>query len=414
MKEKSGRMPWNPFPLASLSVKGLTACAKSVLIYLAARSNYTGWTCVGHERICDDLVRSKDFVTRGLKELYEKRIVAVERRGRKSKQGDARTISKDILSPEQQDYIGQLDGSSPDSPEASSPAHQGDNQISSPDSDIVVLTGSVKPCSIEPPESQNQTSQEGLSECVSGTLATLATRGSDASHPQTTPTGKAEKPVFTREQIRDVRDAINHVFGYMSEPSMSAIKRILVAHPDFKWDYKAMDMLKKKLTERASKGKKGWKDYIKSQDDLAFRWESPKKTGTSLYDQMMRALGRGPQEEILIETPDEDSAKKFEMTVEDEPAQKSYLEGEVDLDEDEPEPKPKPVVKPVEIVPLPTPIKREPYKPRCIWTEAGCRPCGKPTVDEFPFCDYHLDCYKFAKNHDIDMSDYEKKMGVTA
>jgi len=53
----------------------LSPAAITVLIYLAARSNYTGWTCVGHKRICHDLRRSKDFVTTGLQELYEKGVV---------------------------------------------------------------------------------------------------------------------------------------------------------------------------------------------------------------------------------------------------------------------------------------------------------------------------------------------------
>ena len=42
MPNKLERQPWNPFPLASLSVGdkfNLSACARDVLRYLAARSN---------------------------------------------------------------------------------------------------------------------------------------------------------------------------------------------------------------------------------------------------------------------------------------------------------------------------------------------------------------------------------------
>ena len=71
----SKKLPWNPYPLAVLKVGGLSACAKSVLIYLGARSNYKDETCVGHRTMQRELVRSKDFVTKGLEELYEKGLV---------------------------------------------------------------------------------------------------------------------------------------------------------------------------------------------------------------------------------------------------------------------------------------------------------------------------------------------------
>jgi hypothetical protein len=114
IKEK--KMPWNPFPLASLRVEGLTACAKSVLIYLAARSNHKGETCVGHRTIQRELVRSKDFVTSGLKELYVRDLVKASSRGRRAKEADWKTISPSVLTsgttsasnPAQQDYKEEL------------------------------------------------------------------------------------------------------------------------------------------------------------------------------------------------------------------------------------------------------------------------------------------------------------------
>jgi hypothetical protein len=138
MSDKFEKQPWNPFPLHSLSAHkkyGLSARAVSVLIYLAARSNYTGWTSVGHARIAYDLVRSKDFVTRGLQELYAKGVVKVSRRARKGKLADSRVITKDILSeeyrvssPEQQDQT----VSSPDFDDASGPEQQEYKSVSSP------------------------------------------------------------------------------------------------------------------------------------------------------------------------------------------------------------------------------------------------------------------------------------------
>lgn len=116
------KQPWNPFPLASLKVEGLTACAKSVLIYLAARSNYKGETCVGHRTMCRELVRSKDFITKGLAELVAKGIVKAADRNRASGEAMWRTINPSVLtsrtikaesqscptgliSPEEQDYV---------------------------------------------------------------------------------------------------------------------------------------------------------------------------------------------------------------------------------------------------------------------------------------------------------------------
>jgi hypothetical protein len=94
---KSEKQPWNQYPLAVLSVNGLSPCAKSVLIYLGVRSNYKGETCVGHRRIMKDLVRSADFVTKGLQELYDKGVVTHADRNRSKGEAEWRTISSSVL-----------------------------------------------------------------------------------------------------------------------------------------------------------------------------------------------------------------------------------------------------------------------------------------------------------------------------
>lgn len=97
---KQEKQPWNPFPLAVLSAGekfDLTPAAISVLIYLGARSNWKGETCVGHTRMCADLRRSKDFVTTALKELYVKGVVTADGRVRHKGQADWRIISQSVL-----------------------------------------------------------------------------------------------------------------------------------------------------------------------------------------------------------------------------------------------------------------------------------------------------------------------------
>jgi hypothetical protein len=135
------KQPWNPFPLAVLSAGekfDLTPAAISVLIYLGARSNWKGETCVGHTRMCADLRRSKDFVTTALKELYDKSVVKADGRVRHKGQADWRVISQSVLpsrntaerdqsclagisgqsNPDQQDYV------SPEEQDYDIPAYQ--------------------------------------------------------------------------------------------------------------------------------------------------------------------------------------------------------------------------------------------------------------------------------------------------
>jgi hypothetical protein len=119
------KQPWNPFPLACLKVEGLSACAKAVLIYLGVRSNYKGETCVGYRTIQRELVRSKDFVTTGLKELRNKGYLEESQRDRHKHQADWKTLNASLI-------LKSRTESSPDSEEIG-PEEQDQTQMSSPD-----------------------------------------------------------------------------------------------------------------------------------------------------------------------------------------------------------------------------------------------------------------------------------------
>jgi hypothetical protein len=97
MGNHKDKKPWNPYPLACLKVEGLSACAKTILIYLGVRSNYKGETCVGCRTMMRELVRSEDFVTKGLKELRAKKLVTPSLRNRHQGEADWRTISSSVL-----------------------------------------------------------------------------------------------------------------------------------------------------------------------------------------------------------------------------------------------------------------------------------------------------------------------------
>jgi hypothetical protein len=142
------RQPWNAFPLASLSVRKLhpdiSPCAADILRYLAIRSNWRGETVVGQRRIKDDIGRSKDYVTRGLRELEEKKLVTAIGRKRADSQADKHIISPTILPKEYQDILakatsndptGKDDGSvnDPDSQDDSIP-NDPDGEVNNPDS----------------------------------------------------------------------------------------------------------------------------------------------------------------------------------------------------------------------------------------------------------------------------------------
>jgi DNA-binding MarR family transcriptional regulator len=94
------RRPWNPYPLASLSVGSkfdLSPAAISVLIYLAVRSNHTGTVTVGQARVASDLQRSKGYVTEAIKELVKQGVISLERRDRRKGLTSITLISPSIL-----------------------------------------------------------------------------------------------------------------------------------------------------------------------------------------------------------------------------------------------------------------------------------------------------------------------------
>jgi hypothetical protein len=92
------KLPWNPFPIHSLKVMDVSPCAKIVLIYLAARTNYKGETCVGVRTIARELMKSQRFVVAGLKELREKAYMRQDIRGRKGGEADWKTLTQAVLS----------------------------------------------------------------------------------------------------------------------------------------------------------------------------------------------------------------------------------------------------------------------------------------------------------------------------
>lgn len=119
----SKKMPWNPFPLASLKVMDISSCAKIVLIYLAARSNWKGETCVGVRTIARELKKSTRYVMNGLKELRKKKYMTQSLRDRRDKEADWKVLGQSILSgantsPEQEAHQVQI---LPPSDEANAP-----------------------------------------------------------------------------------------------------------------------------------------------------------------------------------------------------------------------------------------------------------------------------------------------------
>lgn len=369
---KPEKQPWNPFPLAALSAAekyDLSAAAITVLIYCAARSNYTGWLSCGHARMCHDLRRSKDFVSTGLKELYAKGLMTASRRARKGKKADARIISQEILPPEwrsnpvEQDQTSQTPASGLPVAQVSNHAMQDYTEVSSPAFGIsspAQQGETLQNCNLAESQKNNLAEKiEVVSECVAPSLRSGS--GRDASHlTQDQPQEEAEEveseydqslrdgSLFetTRAEYQAVQELIMLCFApYRISPGI--VVRILKACPGMVWDMEARNMLSDWIKEKrtyANKRKKLWGDYIKSQDDLAFRLESKKDTG--LYSQLLSALGRNAQEEVTVaflaepQTSSEDSApggdrRVFKTLVDEEP--RGYLEGKIDMGE-EPEP----------------------------------------------------------------------------
>ncbi len=100
MSSNEKKQPWNPYPLASLGARkafDLSPCAMTILMYLAARTDFRGKTWVGQRRVADDVGRSKGFVTEGFKELRERRLIEVTPGCRQAKQADRVVVSPALL-----------------------------------------------------------------------------------------------------------------------------------------------------------------------------------------------------------------------------------------------------------------------------------------------------------------------------
>jgi hypothetical protein len=287
MRKQRDRQPWNPFPLACLKVEGLSACAKTVLIYLGVRSNYKGETCVGHRRMCAELVRSKDFVTRGLAELEDKSYVSKSQRNRHKHQADWRTLSASLilkgrtesspdvegLSPEEQDQISK---SSPDFGK-SSPDQQG--KTSQIDSNL-------------PDSRQENLSDQNLkTESVSKSVSEISAppRPAAAAASAKTPMVKAvtkemleHLPSMPEEQARPFIAFLAKRFGLTNSIPAHLYERITKCHGYFVANPHNLDRLEELLD------RKDWKKNIRNLDDFAFRWSSYKDG--SLYDQLYRVM----------------------------------------------------------------------------------------------------------------------------
>jgi hypothetical protein len=274
------KQPWNPFPLHALSARkkfGLSSRAMSVLIYLAARSNYTGWTCVGHKRICDDLGRSKDYVSFGLQELYEKQVVFNDRRNHHKSQADGRTLSPLLVPEEYRTSSSTAQDLTSESDLDSCPAVQDQTTKSSPVLASQVLPTGVKPYRIEPTGSQTHnladSKTERVSECVSGSVASLPPVAPRTS----TPTDKVMLVNQNGENVSLVMEAV-----YDLKPSESLLLSILESQPRFEWSDSSVSVISKVLATTY------WKKKLQTPAQFAFAWS---RTGPRcLYAQVLRDM----------------------------------------------------------------------------------------------------------------------------
>ena len=103
---KEEKRPWNPYPLASLSIidrfPNLSAPAINVFTYLCTRSfldeeGGTATTRVGQDKIRHELRRCRDYVSLAIKELIAAGVITIEQRNRKLGLTYITTLSPSIL-----------------------------------------------------------------------------------------------------------------------------------------------------------------------------------------------------------------------------------------------------------------------------------------------------------------------------
>jgi hypothetical protein len=112
-----------------------------------------------------------------------------------------------------------------------------------------------------------------------------------------------------------IHDLIVRVFEYREAVDPEIVSRFMSAQA-FHWDNDSLEVLAKVLK------RKDWKQSIQSQDDLAFRMES--KGDHSLFAQFQRGWASHERAAAF-------AAERYKA--EEEPVEKSYLNGKFDLEE---------------------------------------------------------------------------------
>jgi hypothetical protein len=86
--EEEKRLPYNPFPLATLRATGLSRRAKHIFGIFGAHTGYEGFTLVGFKRLVEESGGCKEYVSKAIAELLVKGRITKKPRGRKLKKSD--------------------------------------------------------------------------------------------------------------------------------------------------------------------------------------------------------------------------------------------------------------------------------------------------------------------------------------
>jgi hypothetical protein len=140
----------------------------------------------------------------------------------------------------------------------------------------------------------NETSSnEGLSEWVSESRASLGSARTDASHlPQEEPTEEVRQ--WSYDEIYVVQSLMTELFN--REANQAVLARIQAGDPKFVWTLESKAVVLQVL----SSGR--WSKSIKTPDDFAWRWESGGPT--SLGSQVWRNMPDQTPVQALNEIPD--------------------------------------------------------------------------------------------------------------
>lgn len=156
------------------------------------------------------------------------------------------------------------------------------------------------------------------SPCKQTALVQPGAELSDLSDESAT-TAPATLSKLTAEQAhlksQAIHDLIVRVFEYREAVDPEIVSRFMSAQA-FHWDNDSLEVLAKVLK------RKDWKQSIQSQDDLAFRMES--KGDHSLFAQFQRGWASHERAAAF-------AAERYKA--EEEPVEKSYLNGKFDLEE---------------------------------------------------------------------------------